>query len=131
MGQARRRLSEQERQERRRRDRERLEHATAELLSSEGWRRWLRTRSVLHGYSLIISRFACRNRWGERCRRRRHVVDGVGLRCRLWRRPGRVVGVRVRSPVLVRPSVGRAGSASTPAGFPAFGRVTPAPVRGR
>jgi N-terminal domain of anti-restriction factor ArdC len=47
-----RRLSEQEREGRRRRDRERLEQATAELLTSDGWRRWLRTRSVLHGYSL-------------------------------------------------------------------------------
>ena len=45
-------LSEAEREERRRKDRERLEQATAELLTSEGWRRWLRTRSVLHGYSL-------------------------------------------------------------------------------
>src|SRR4051794_37641636 len=44
--------AEAEREERRRRDRERLEKATAELLTSEGWRRWLRTRSVLHGYSL-------------------------------------------------------------------------------
>src|SRR4051794_25788385 len=44
--------AEAEREERRRRDRERLEQATAELLTSEGWRRWLRTRSVLHGYSV-------------------------------------------------------------------------------
>ena len=41
MGKQRRRLSEQEREQRRRQDRERLERATAELLSSEGWRRWL------------------------------------------------------------------------------------------
>ena len=48
----RRQLSETEREERRCKERERLEQATAELLTSEGWRRWLRTRSVLHGYSL-------------------------------------------------------------------------------
>lgn len=42
-------LTEAEREERRRKDRERLEQATAELLTSEGWRRWLTTRSVLHG----------------------------------------------------------------------------------
>jgi hypothetical protein len=37
-------LSEQERSERRERDRERLEEATRELLSSEGWQRWIRIR---------------------------------------------------------------------------------------
>ena len=52
MGKPTRRLSEREREERRRKDRERLERATAELLTSDGWRRWLTTRSVLHGYSL-------------------------------------------------------------------------------
>lgn len=55
MARSRRQLSESEREERRRKDRERLEQATAELLSSEGWRRWLTARSVLHGYSAIIS----------------------------------------------------------------------------
>ena len=54
MGKQRRRLSEQERAQRRREDRERLERAVSELLTSEGWKRWLRARSVLHGYSLII-----------------------------------------------------------------------------
>ena len=52
MAEKRRRLTDREREERRRKERERLEQATAELLTSEGWRRWLRTRSVLHGYSL-------------------------------------------------------------------------------
>ncbi len=51
MARSRRQLSEAEREERRRQDRERLEQATAELLTSEGWRRWLKTRSTLHGYS--------------------------------------------------------------------------------
>lgn len=54
MGKQRARLSEQERTERRREDRERLERAVSELLSSEGWKRWLRARSVLHGYSALI-----------------------------------------------------------------------------
>jgi len=44
-------LSDSERAERRREDRERLEHAVGELLSSDGWKRWLKTRAVLHGYS--------------------------------------------------------------------------------
>jgi antirestriction protein ArdC len=47
MGRPKRKLSAEEREERRRRDRERLERATRELLSSEGWRGWLRTRAVL------------------------------------------------------------------------------------
>jgi hypothetical protein len=47
-------LTEAERDERRRRDRERLAEATRTLLSSEGWRAWLRARARRHGYSLLI-----------------------------------------------------------------------------
>jgi hypothetical protein len=46
-----RRLSEHERAERRRQDRERLQRAAEELLSSEGWQRWVRTRALFHSYS--------------------------------------------------------------------------------
>jgi hypothetical protein len=42
---AKRRLSEAERAERRRRDRERLQAAAEQLLTSEGWQRWVRVRS--------------------------------------------------------------------------------------
>ena len=42
---SRRRLSESERDERRRADRERLQRAAEQLLSSEGWERWVRVRS--------------------------------------------------------------------------------------
>jgi len=45
------RLSMAEREERRRRDRERLVTAMSELLSSEGWRGWLRVRATLPVYS--------------------------------------------------------------------------------
>ena len=41
----RRRLCESERDERRRADRERLQRAAEQLLSSEGWERWVRVRS--------------------------------------------------------------------------------------
>jgi len=41
-----------ERDARRNADRERLEQATRELLSSEGWQRWVRTRRCFHRYSL-------------------------------------------------------------------------------
>ncbi len=52
MARNRRQLTEAERERRRRSERERLEQAIGELLTSDGWRRWLTTRSVLHGYSL-------------------------------------------------------------------------------
>jgi hypothetical protein len=42
---SRRRSSESERDERRRADRERLQRAAEQLLSSEGWERWVRVRS--------------------------------------------------------------------------------------
>ncbi len=42
---SRRRLSGEQRDERRRADRERLQHAAEQLLTSEGWQRWVRVRS--------------------------------------------------------------------------------------
>ena len=45
MANTKRRLSEAERAERRRADRERLARAAEQLLSSEGWQRWVRVRS--------------------------------------------------------------------------------------
>jgi antirestriction protein ArdC len=47
-----RKLTEAERDERRRRDRERLAEATRALLSADGWQAWLRARAVFHDYSL-------------------------------------------------------------------------------
>jgi N-terminal domain of anti-restriction factor ArdC len=46
-----RRLTEEERAERRRQDRERLQQAARELLSSDGWARWVKTRAMFHSYS--------------------------------------------------------------------------------
>lgn len=78
-------LTDEEHQERRRQDRARLEAAIAELLTSDGWKRWLRTRSVLHGYSwrntlLIASQ--CRERGIE-------AKQVAGFRA--WLRLGRSV----------------------------------------
>jgi len=42
----------EERQRRREEQRARLARATEELLTSEGWRRWLRARATFHRYSL-------------------------------------------------------------------------------
>ena len=46
-----RQLTERERTERRCADRERLRKAAQELLSSEGWARWVRTRAMFRSYS--------------------------------------------------------------------------------
>ncbi len=53
-----RKLTEKERDERRQADRDRLEHAARELLSSEGWARWVRVRS-----SVGLGRYSPRNQW--------------------------------------------------------------------
>jgi hypothetical protein len=44
-------LSDEERAERRRADREYARQAVEQLRSSEGWQRWLRTRRHFHAYS--------------------------------------------------------------------------------
>ena len=49
---SRRQLSDQERAERHRADRERLRKAAEELLSSEGWTRWVRVRAMFRAYSV-------------------------------------------------------------------------------
>lgn len=85
MPRSRRALTDEEHEERRRQDRQRLEAAVAELLTSDGWKRWLRTRSILHGYSwrntlLIASQ--CRERGIE-------AKQVAGFRA--WLRLGRSV----------------------------------------
>src|SRR3989441_13271159 len=47
----RRRLTDEERAERREQQRELLDSAVRELLTSEGWERWVRTRATFHRYS--------------------------------------------------------------------------------
>lgn len=44
-------LSDHDRHQRRAEDRERVKQAAQELLCSEGWARWVRTRALLHSYS--------------------------------------------------------------------------------
>lgn len=52
---SRRRLSDEEHDERRRADRERLQHAAEQLLTSEGWQRWVRVRTQAGLARLSIS----------------------------------------------------------------------------
>jgi hypothetical protein len=53
-----RQLTDQERDERRQKDRDRLENAARELLTSDGWARWIRVRA-----SNGLGRYSLRNQW--------------------------------------------------------------------
>jgi len=96
-----RRLSEEERAERRRADLERLQAATRELLSSEGWQRWVRARAVFHSYSLrnsILLAHQCH----ARCIQARRVAG-----FRAWLKLGRAVrkgekGLMIFAPIKVK-----------------------------
>lgn len=101
MAKSNRRLSDAERAERRREDRERLQVATEALLSSEGWQRWVRARAVFHCYSLqnsLLLAYQCHAR-GITPRR----VAGF----RAWLKLGRVVrkgekALKIFAPVPVK-----------------------------
>ena len=49
-----RKLHDEDREERRVQDRERLKDAAEQLLSSEGWQRWVRAQGGLARLSLLI-----------------------------------------------------------------------------
>jgi hypothetical protein len=98
-----RRLSDQERVERRRHDRERLQRAAHELLSSDGWARWVRVgvRAMFYPYSagncMLIA---------LQCHERGIVPERVaGFRA--WLKLGRCVrrnekALRILAPVTVK-----------------------------
>jgi hypothetical protein len=77
MTKTKRRLSESERAERRQRDRERLHTAAEQLLSSEGWQRWVRVRSQagLARLSLSNQLLVTLQRAGSHCLLGRGGVD--------------------------------------------------------
>ena len=93
--------SESERDERRRADRERLKHAAQELLSSEGWQRWVRVRASFHTYSAgncMLLALQCHQRGIEP----QHVAG-----FRAWLNLGRCVrkgetALRILAPVAVK-----------------------------
>lgn len=96
-----RRLSETERAERRRQDRERLQQAARELLSSEGWARWVRTRSMFHAYSAGNCMLLA-----SQCHQRGIVPTRIAG-FRTWLKLGRVVrkgetALRILAPVPVK-----------------------------
>lgn len=102
MSTTKRRLSEAERAERRERDRERLQAAAEQLLSSAGWQRWVRARALFHSYSLrncMLLAWQCHER-GIEARR----IAGF----RTWLKLGRCVrkgekGLVVLAPVTLKP----------------------------
>jgi hypothetical protein len=93
--------SEQEREERRRVDRERLRLAAEALLSSEGWARWVRVRSMFRAYSAgkcMLLAYQCHERGIEP----RHIAG-----FRTWLKLGRCVrrgerALRILAPVSVK-----------------------------
>jgi antirestriction protein ArdC len=101
MGSNRSRPAERERAQRRRDDRDRLLHATEQLLSPEGWMRWVLARATLHGYSAANCMLLA-----AQCHERGIVPQRVcGLHS--WRKLGRTVrmgetALRVSAPVTFR-----------------------------
>jgi hypothetical protein len=95
------RLSEVERAERRAQDRERLRIAALELLSSEGWRRWVRARALFHCYSLHNSLLLA-----QQCHARGITARRVAG-FRTWIKLGRCVrkgekGLMIFAPIAVK-----------------------------
>jgi hypothetical protein len=98
---SRRRCTERERDERRRADRERLRRAAEELLSSEGWARWVRVRSMFRSYSAGNCMLLA-----QQCHERGTVPQHIaGFRA--WLKLGRCVrkgetALRILAPVTVK-----------------------------
>ena len=106
-----RRLSESERAERRRQDRERLQQAAAELLSSEGWARWVRTRAMFHSYSAGNCMLLA-----AQCHQRGIVPTRIAG-FRTWLKLGRVVrkgetALRILAPIPLKQGNEQAGEDS-------------------
>jgi antirestriction protein ArdC len=96
-----RKLTEAERDERRRRDRERLAEATRALLSANGWHAWLRARAVFHDYSLRNTLLIAQEG------RRRGFTPTHVAGFKAWLRLGRSVrkgerGIAILAPVRVK-----------------------------
>jgi len=94
-------LSELEREERRRQDRQRLQRAAEELLCSEGWARWVRVRAMFHSYSAgncMMLALQCHER---------EIVPERVAGFRTWLKLGRCVrrgekALRILAPVRVK-----------------------------
>jgi N-terminal domain of anti-restriction factor ArdC len=94
-----RQLTDQERDERREKDRERLEHAARELLTSEGWARWVRVRA-----SNGLGRYSLRNQWliSAECAKR-GITPTYVAGFRAWLSLNRVVAKGSRAIYILAP----------------------------
>jgi hypothetical protein len=100
MSKCRQQLSEAEREQRRRADRERVQEATRELLSSEGWARWVRARAMFHAYSASNCMLIA-----LQCHQRGIAAEGIAG-FRTWIKLGRAVrkgqrAIRILAPITV------------------------------
>jgi len=98
---SRRRFSEAERAQRRLADRERVKAAVGELLSSEGWARWVRARQTFHVYSALNCMLIA-----AQCYERGIVPEHVAG-FHTWIKLGRVVrkgekALRILAPITVK-----------------------------
>ncbi len=94
-------LSDAEREERRAAQRKELEQALAALLTSDGWRRWLRTRATLHGYSAKNTLLIAHQAWA------RGISPTHVAGFRAWLKLGRAVrkgerGLSIWAPMRVK-----------------------------
>lgn len=84
-------------EQRRTEDRERLEQAVADLASSEGWERWVRSRTAFHSYSFCNTMLIAHQRPDAT------LVGSYGL----WQSMSRQVrrgerGIRIMAPMVVK-----------------------------
>jgi len=97
----RRRFSEAEREQRHLADRERVKEAANELLSSEGWARWVRARQTFHAYSASNCMLIA-----LQCHQRRIVPEHIAG-FHTWIKLGRAVrkgenALRILAPITVK-----------------------------
>lgn len=101
MTRPRRQLTDAEREQRRRAQRKELEQALEALLTSDGWRRWLRTRATLHAYSVNNTLLIAHQAWA------RGITPTHVAGFRAWLKLGRCVrkgerGLSIWAPMRVK-----------------------------
>ena len=94
-------LTDGEREQRRQAQRRQFEDALSALLSSDGWRRWLRTRATLHGYSAKNTLLIAHQAWA------RGMSPTYVAGFRAWLKLGRAVrkgerGLSIWAPMRVK-----------------------------
>jgi len=94
-------LTDAEREQRRHAQRRELEQALSALLTSDGWKRWLRTRATLHGYSTKNTLLIAHQAWA------RGITPTHVAGFRAWLKLGRCVrkgerGLSIWAPMRVK-----------------------------